>query len=125
LAVGDRVVGFLPMADDGAAAEYVVAPAEVLAAAPASVPLADAAALPAVGLTAWQAFPVPDAAYCASPTAAVVAGRARAAPPARGGAGRDLPERVSVGRSRLGQTRAALADLACLGPPVSLPISPR
>ena len=56
LAVGDRVVGFLPMADDGAAAEYVVAPAEILAAAPASVPLADAAALPAVGLTAWQAL---------------------------------------------------------------------
>ena len=31
---------------DGAAAEYVVAPAEVLTAAPRSVPLADAAALP-------------------------------------------------------------------------------
>ncbi|MEY9908372.1 NADPH:quinone reductase-like Zn-dependent oxidoreductase [Catenulispora sp. MAP12-49] len=33
-----------------------MAPAEILAAAPASVPLADAAALPAVGLTAWQAL---------------------------------------------------------------------
>ena len=54
--VGDQVVGFLPMADDGAAAEYVVAPAEILAPAPTSVPLADAAALPAVGLTAWQAL---------------------------------------------------------------------
>jgi NADPH:quinone reductase-like Zn-dependent oxidoreductase len=54
--VGDRVVGFLPMADDGAAAEYVVAPAEILAPAPTSVPLVDAAALPAVGLTAWQAL---------------------------------------------------------------------
>jgi NADPH:quinone reductase-like Zn-dependent oxidoreductase len=54
--VGDRVVGFLPMADDGAAAEYVVAPAEILAPAPTSVPLADAAALPTVGLTAWQAL---------------------------------------------------------------------
>ena len=54
--VGDRVVGFLPMAGDGAAAEYVVAPAEILAPAPTSVPLADAAALPAVGLTAWQAL---------------------------------------------------------------------
>jgi NADPH:quinone reductase-like Zn-dependent oxidoreductase len=53
---GDRVVGFLPMADDGAAAEYVVAPAEILAPAPTSIPLADAAALPIVGLTAWQAL---------------------------------------------------------------------
>ncbi len=56
LQVGDRVVGFLPMAGDGAAAQYVVAPAEILAPAPTSVPLADAAALPAVGLTAWQAL---------------------------------------------------------------------
>ena len=54
--VGDRVVGFLPMAGDGAAAEYVVAPAEILAAAPTSIPLTDAAALPTVGLTAWQAL---------------------------------------------------------------------
>jgi NADPH:quinone reductase-like Zn-dependent oxidoreductase len=54
--VGDRVVGFLPMAGDGAAAEYVVAPAEILAPAPTSVPLPDAAALPTVGLTAWQAL---------------------------------------------------------------------
>ncbi|MCC3312429.1 NADP-dependent oxidoreductase [Nocardia africana] len=53
---GDRVIGFLPFTDDGAAAEYVLAPAEILAAAPASVPLADAAALPLVGLTAWQAL---------------------------------------------------------------------
>ena len=41
---------------DGAAAEYVVAPAEILAPAPTSIPLADAAALPLVGLTAWQAL---------------------------------------------------------------------
>ncbi|MBF6447812.1 MULTISPECIES: NADP-dependent oxidoreductase [Nocardia] len=54
--VGDRVVGFLPFTDDGAAAEYVLAPAQSLAAAPASIPLADAAALPLVGLTAWQAL---------------------------------------------------------------------
>src|SRR6478752_6411132 len=54
--VGDAVVGFLPMDADGAAAEYVVAPADVLAAAPRSVALADAAALPTVGLTAWQAL---------------------------------------------------------------------
>ncbi|WP_410592830.1 NADP-dependent oxidoreductase [Amycolatopsis sp. lyj-23] len=56
LAVGDPVVGFLPMDKPGAAAEYVLAPAEVLAAAPKSVPLADAAALPLVGLTAYQAL---------------------------------------------------------------------
>jgi NADPH:quinone reductase-like Zn-dependent oxidoreductase len=55
-AMGDEVVGFLPMTSDGAAAEYVLAPADVLAAAPTSVPLPDAAALPAVGLTAWQAL---------------------------------------------------------------------
>src|SRR3954447_25293311 len=56
VAVGDEVVGFLPMIGDGAAAEYVIAPAGVLVAAPSSVPLADAAALPSVGLTAWQAL---------------------------------------------------------------------
>jgi NADPH:quinone reductase-like Zn-dependent oxidoreductase len=54
--VGDDVIGFLPMDGTGAAAEYVVAPAEVLTPAPRSVPLADAAALPVVGLTAWQAL---------------------------------------------------------------------
>ena len=56
VAVGDAVIGFLPMTADGAAAEYVIAPAEVLAAAPTSIPLPDAAALPMVGLTAWQAL---------------------------------------------------------------------
>ena len=53
---GDRVIGFLPFGDDGAAAEYVLATAADLAHAPTSVPLADAAALPLVGLTAWQAL---------------------------------------------------------------------
>jgi NADPH:quinone reductase-like Zn-dependent oxidoreductase len=56
LAVGDEVVGFLPMVGDGASAEYAVVPAEVLTRAPAGVALADAAALPMVGLTAWQAL---------------------------------------------------------------------
>jgi NADPH:quinone reductase-like Zn-dependent oxidoreductase len=56
VAVGDRVIGFLPFVVDGASAEYVVAPAESLAPAPRSIPLADAAALPLVGLTAWQAL---------------------------------------------------------------------
>src|SRR3954470_2187598 len=54
--VGDDVIGFLPMVAEGAAAEYVVAPAEILARAPTSIPLPDAAALPTVGLTAWQAL---------------------------------------------------------------------
>jgi NADPH:quinone reductase-like Zn-dependent oxidoreductase len=56
LAVGDAVVGFLPMTAPGAAAEFVIAPAEVPAAAPTSIPLPDAAALPMVGLTARQAL---------------------------------------------------------------------
>jgi NADPH:quinone reductase-like Zn-dependent oxidoreductase len=56
VAIGDAVFGFLPMTQDGAAAEYVVAPAEVLAPAPASIPLADAAAIPAAALTAYQAL---------------------------------------------------------------------
>jgi NADPH:quinone reductase-like Zn-dependent oxidoreductase len=55
-AVGDAVVGFLPMTAPGAAAEFVIAPAEILAAAPTSIPLTDAAALPIVGLTARQAL---------------------------------------------------------------------
>ncbi|MCK2220990.1 zinc-binding dehydrogenase [Actinomadura sp. ATCC 31491] len=49
---GDRVIGLL---DGGAAAEYALAPARSLARAPGSVPLADAAAIPVSGLTAWQA----------------------------------------------------------------------
>ncbi|MFI6023676.1 NADP-dependent oxidoreductase [Streptomyces sp. NPDC051287] len=56
IAVGDDVVGFLPMDGNGAAAQYVLAPANVLTPAPKSVPLADAAALPLVGLTAYQAL---------------------------------------------------------------------
>lgn len=54
--VGDAVVALLPMDADGAAAEYVLAPAEALAMAPRTVALADSAALPTVGLTAWQAL---------------------------------------------------------------------
>ncbi|MEV5183961.1 NADP-dependent oxidoreductase [Streptomyces werraensis] len=56
IAVDDDVVGFLPMDGNGAAAQYVLAPADVLVPAPKSVPLADAAALPLVGLTAYQAL---------------------------------------------------------------------
>ena len=54
--VGDAVVAFLPPIAPGAAAEYVAAPAEALAAAPRTVELVDAAALPSVGLTAWQSL---------------------------------------------------------------------
>ncbi|MGJ6966959.1 NADP-dependent oxidoreductase [Streptosporangium sp. G11] len=54
--IGDKVVAFLPMNADGAAAEYVTVLADVLAVAPRTVDLAYAAALPAVGLTAWQAL---------------------------------------------------------------------
>ncbi|WP_431074685.1 NADP-dependent oxidoreductase [Microbacterium phyllosphaerae] len=55
-AVGDAVIAFLPMATDGGAAEYVIAPADALVAAPTSVPLSDAAAFPSVALTAHQAL---------------------------------------------------------------------
>ncbi|RAZ33470.1 NADP-dependent oxidoreductase [Microbacterium sp. SMR1] len=56
LAVGDAVIAFLPMEHDGGAAEFVLAPADAVVAAPTNVPLADAAALPSVALTAWQAL---------------------------------------------------------------------
>lgn len=56
VAVGDAVIGFLPMDRDGGAAEYVVATADAVVAAPTSIPLPDAAALPSVALTAWQAL---------------------------------------------------------------------
>jgi len=55
-AVGDAVIGFLPLPGTGAAADYAVAPAAVLAAAPRNVALSDAAAIPVAALTAWQAL---------------------------------------------------------------------
>ena len=54
--VGDAVLGFIPMIENGSAAQYVVAPADVLAKAPIRIDLVDAAALPSVALTAWQAL---------------------------------------------------------------------
>ncbi|MGH3416200.1 MAG: NADP-dependent oxidoreductase [Actinocrinis sp.] len=54
--VGDAVFGWIPIAIDGAAAEYVAVSADLLAAAPGAIPLAQAAALPTGGLTAWQAL---------------------------------------------------------------------
>ncbi|MCE0535808.1 NADP-dependent oxidoreductase [Kineosporia rhizophila] len=56
LSVGDQVVGFFPMERDGGAAEYTIVPADRLVTAPTSIPLADAAGLPSVALTAWQAL---------------------------------------------------------------------
>ena len=52
--IGDRVVAMLPLDSAGGAAEYVLVPAESLAPAPATTELADAAALPLIGLAAWQ-----------------------------------------------------------------------
>lgn len=54
--VGDAVVAFLPLDADGAAAEYTLVSDELLAEAPKSVNLTDAAALPEPALTAWQAL---------------------------------------------------------------------
>lgn len=50
---GDRVMGRIDTG--GTAAEYVAAPVANLAAAPATIPLEHAAAIPVAGLTAWQA----------------------------------------------------------------------
>ncbi|MCC3765222.1 NADP-dependent oxidoreductase [Glycomyces sp. TRM65418] len=52
--VGDAVIAFLAMDGPGAAAEYTAVPADALVAAPEALPLADASALPTVGLTARQ-----------------------------------------------------------------------
>ncbi|WP_238014834.1 NADP-dependent oxidoreductase [Dactylosporangium sp. AC04546] len=51
-ATGERLVGHV---DGGAAAQYVAADRSLLVAAPTTVPLEQAAALPVAGLTAWQA----------------------------------------------------------------------
>ena len=56
LDIGDPVVGSLPLTEGGAAAEFSLAPAEVLTAAPTGIPLVEAAALPSASLTAWQAL---------------------------------------------------------------------
>src|ERR1700730_2070371 len=54
--VGGPVLALLPLEADGAAAEYALAPAEVLAAAPRSVALADSGALPPGGVTVGEAL---------------------------------------------------------------------
>lgn len=57
--VGDRVWGYIGMKPPGrhaAAAQYLTIRANWIAAAPASIPLGESAALPLVGLTALQAL---------------------------------------------------------------------
>ncbi|WP_238476299.1 NADP-dependent oxidoreductase [Agromyces mariniharenae] len=54
--IGRGVVAFLPMTGPGASAEYATVPAELIAPAPTTIPLTDAAALASSGLTAWQAI---------------------------------------------------------------------
>jgi NADPH:quinone reductase-like Zn-dependent oxidoreductase len=56
LAVGDEVYGLIPFTRDGAAAQYVTVPADVLAAKPAQLDHDSAAAVPLAALTAWQAL---------------------------------------------------------------------
>ncbi|MFF7331780.1 zinc-binding dehydrogenase [Streptomyces sp. NPDC008150] len=51
---GDEVYGLIPFLRDGAAAEFTVVPADVVAAKPAGLDHEHAAALPLAGLTAWQ-----------------------------------------------------------------------
>lgn len=55
-AVGDEVYGLIPFTRDGAAAEYVSVPVDVLAAKPAGLEHDKAAAVPLAALTAWQAL---------------------------------------------------------------------
>ena len=54
--IGDRIVAMLPLDATGAAAEYVLVPAQSVVSAPETIELEDAAALPLVGLAAWQAL---------------------------------------------------------------------
>lgn len=56
VAVGDEVYGLIPFTRDGAAAEYVSVPVDVLAAKPAGLEHDKAAAVPLAALTAWQAL---------------------------------------------------------------------
>ncbi|CAM2954898.1 alpha/beta fold hydrolase [Actinomyces slackii] len=53
---GQPVIAYTGAIRMGAWAEYVVVDQDALAPAPTTVPLVDAAALPVVGLTAWQAL---------------------------------------------------------------------
>jgi NADPH:quinone reductase-like Zn-dependent oxidoreductase len=54
--VGDEVYGLIPFVCDGAAAEFVSVPADVLAAKPVTIDHDTAASIPLAALTAWQAL---------------------------------------------------------------------
>ncbi|GAA2371954.1 NADP-dependent oxidoreductase [Dactylosporangium salmoneum] len=54
--VGDEVYGLIPFVRDGAAAEYVTVPVDILAPKPATVDHDVAAAVPMAALTGWQAL---------------------------------------------------------------------
>jgi NADPH:quinone reductase-like Zn-dependent oxidoreductase len=56
LEVGSEVYGLIPFDRDGAAAEFVAVPADVLARKPVTVDHVRAAATPLAALTAWQAL---------------------------------------------------------------------
>ena len=56
LSLGQEVYGLIPFDRNGAAADYVTAPAADLADRPRSVSHAQAASLPLAALTAWQAL---------------------------------------------------------------------
>ncbi|WP_250032743.1 NADP-dependent oxidoreductase [Paractinoplanes maris] len=55
LQVGDQVIAMLPLNEHGGTAEYAVVAADLVTAAPRSITLTDAAALPLTGLAARQA----------------------------------------------------------------------
>ena len=59
LSLGQEVYGLIPFDRNGAAADYVTAPAADLADRPRSVSHALAASLPLAALTAWQALTGP------------------------------------------------------------------
>ena len=54
LEVGDRVFGMIPIGAPGAYAQYALAPANAMAALPPGLTATVAAAMPVVGLAAWQ-----------------------------------------------------------------------
>lgn len=56
VAVGKAVFAMVPLNQLGAYAEYIVAPANLVAAKPTTVDFATAAAIPSIALTAWQAL---------------------------------------------------------------------
>lgn len=54
--VGDNVIGFLNMHENGAATDYVVTHPENLVLAPSNISIEDSGVIPSVSLTAWQAL---------------------------------------------------------------------